>query len=221
MFGIKRSSVKDLELKLPFDEIRRRARILVIDDNEKAFPVELLRKEGYNVEYWQTIAKLKDLAPGEYDVIVLDIVGVAQSLSEEDGLGVLEYLKKTNPAQLVIAYSGKKYDLSQGKFWRLADDFLGKPSDLLTCKDKIDSLLKAYFTPLRYWTEIERILKDTGISDSHLKKMERTMLSGITKGKAPPPRVISSYVTIGEDSLEIVNVLLKIIVKFFIPLPNP
>jgi len=216
MFWKKRASKKDLELRLPFDEIRKRARILVIDDDVKAFPYELLRKEGYNVQYWPKIEKLKDFVPGEYDVIILDIVGVAQALSEKDGLGVLEYLKKSNPAQLVIAYSGKKYDLSQGKFWRLADDFLGKPSDLITCKEKIDSLLKTHFTPQRYWLEVEKILKDTGISEQDLKKVESVMLSVLTKGKTPSLEVIKSYVKLGEQSLEIMEVLMKIIMRFFV-----
>lgn len=218
MFWLRESSKKDLELKLSFDEIRKRAKIVVIDDDEKAFPYKLLQKEGYNIQYWPRVDRLKELEAGEYDLIVLDIFGVAKTISTTDGLGVLEHLKKHNPAQLIIAYSGQKYDLTQANFWRLADDHLGKPSDLITCKEKIDALLKAHFTPQRYWAEVEKILKGAGISDQQLKKFEKKILPTLTAGKSPSLKNIESYVTIGSQSLAIINTLLQIIMRFFTPI---
>lgn len=36
----------------PISELRKRTRILVIDDDSNAFPVALLKKEGYAIDYW-------------------------------------------------------------------------------------------------------------------------------------------------------------------------
>ena len=44
------NTIKNLEPKIPFEEIRKRARILVIDDDEQAFPYKLIEKEGYNIQ---------------------------------------------------------------------------------------------------------------------------------------------------------------------------
>src|ERR1041385_4826910 len=112
MGWFRQDSIKDISLRLPFEEIRKKARIVVIDDDESAFPYELLQKEGYNVSYWPRIEKLKELESGEYDLIILDIAGVTdKTISLTDGAGVLMHLKRRNPAQLIIAYSGQKFDL--------------------------------------------------------------------------------------------------------------
>ena len=51
--------------RLPLDELRRRARIVVIDDDPHAFPSEILREEGYNIDDWtevKSVSKLEDAA---------------------------------------------------------------------------------------------------------------------------------------------------------------
>jgi len=216
MFWNKSYSIKNLDIKLPFEEIRKRARIIVIDDDKSAFPYELLQKEGYNVTYWSKIEKLRELESGEFDLIVLDISGVAdKSISLTDGAGILSHLKKCNPAQLIIAYSGQKYDLSKKDFYNLADDFLGKPSDLITCKDKIDSLLRNHFTPQHYWSEVEKILKATGISTNRLKELERQIISSLQKGQNVSLDDIKIYTGVSADAFTILGVLFQILGRFF------
>jgi hypothetical protein len=105
MFGLRQKTFEQVKLELPFNEIRKRARILVINDDKEAFPYNLMQKEGYNVQYWQKVENLHDLENGEFDIIVLDIFGVATAeMSTNNGLGILEHLKKHNPAQLVSVH---------------------------------------------------------------------------------------------------------------------
>jgi DNA-binding response OmpR family regulator len=175
-----RSYLKDLNLTLPLSQARKIARILVVDDDEKSFPYKLPEKEGYNVRYIPQIETLKELEAGEYDIIVLDIYGVSsEELSTTDGLGIIQHLKKYNPAQLIIAYSGQKYDPNQAEFWKLADDYLGKPSPLITCKQKIDDLLKRHFTPMFYWNTLSSILRDEGVSPDRIRKLEAILVKDI------------------------------------------
>jgi len=86
----------------PVAELRRRTRILVIDDDPHSFPFDTLRREGYAIDYWAKVENLQTLEEGRYDIIFLDIQGVAQEYSKEDGLGVLEHLKQANPSQMGI-----------------------------------------------------------------------------------------------------------------------
>ena len=217
MFGFKKiRTLRDVEIKLPFSETRKRARILVIDDDEQAFPYELLRKEGYNVTYWPRVENIKDLESGEYDVIILDIRGVAdKSISKTDGLGILEHLKSYNPSQLIIAYSGQKFDLSHERFWKLADDYLGKPSPLITCKEKIDALLKNHFSPLHYWVVIENLLKESGASEINIRKFEDALVKSLKTGTSPKIESILPYVTFGHHSLALINSLISIILRLY------
>jgi len=216
MLGITKKTFQDLRLQLPLSEIRKRARILVIDDDEQAFPSALLLREGYNVVYWPRVESLRELESGEYDLIVLDINGVASAeISTNDGLGVLDHIKKCNPAQLVIAYSGKQYDLSQSSFWRIADDFLGKPSSLITCKEKIDALLKTKFTPEHYWDEITKIIIESGVSQRNIRKFESQIVSTIKRQKVVTTETIERQLSIAHHTAAIIGVLLQIIYRFY------
>jgi CheY-like chemotaxis protein len=216
MFWIKKNKIEDLEIQVPFDEIRKRARILVIDDDEQAFPCKLLKKEGYNVEYWPIIERLRDLETAEYDLIVLDIFGIAsKEVSKNDGIGVLEHIKKSNPAQLVIAYSGQKYDLSQASFWRLADDYLGKPSSLIDCKEKIDELLKKFFTPKHYWNALENVLISSGVSNKKVRNFESNIVKSVQKGSLPSVDSIEHSLAIAHHSAAFVSAMIHIIDRFY------
>ena len=187
--------MKDIDFRIPFEEIRRKARIVVIDDDKKTFPYELLQKEGYTITYWPKMERIIDLESGMFDLIILDISGVAYNLSypsdkplwkiTKDGFGLLQHLKLYNPVQLIIAFSGT-HDLSQADFGKFADDYQTKPMDLLSWKEKIDVLLKSRFTPQRYWGEIERIFKSEGVSDKELKEIEQKLISSLQTGKAFP-----------------------------------
>src|SRR5258706_2594560 len=90
--------------ELSIDESRKRARILVIDDQKFAY-LELFKRDGYNIDKWEDVTDLQKLESGYYDVILLDIQGVARDISSDQRLGLLKHLHKVSPAQIVIAYS--------------------------------------------------------------------------------------------------------------------
>lgn len=127
------------------EEIRRRARILVIDD----LPFEylgLFRRDGYTLEHWNDVERLNQLESGEFDIIILDISGVGKAISADEGLGVLRHIKKTNPTQIVIACSAQSFSLKYKEFFDLADAALEKSTDYVDFKNKIDDLLLRRFS---------------------------------------------------------------------------
>lgn len=127
---------------LSFPELKKRTRIVVIDDDPNSFPIEILQKEGYAIEQWLDIQELSKLDDGFYDIIFLDIQGVGLAYSDQEGLGILEHIKQSNPGQIVVAFSGQSFDLSKTKFWNIADDALCKPVQAAKCKQVIDDLIK-------------------------------------------------------------------------------
>lgn len=209
-----KKTLKDLNLHITLSQARKIARILIVDDDEQAFPYKLLQKEGYNVSYLSKINNLKDLEAGEYDIIVLDIHGVASSeLSGTDGLGIIQYLKKYNPAQLIIAYSGVKFDPNQADFWKLADDYLGKPSPLITCKEKIDELLTRSFSPTFYWNLICNILRQEGVSHRNILKCEAFITKEIESGQNPTLANIEKILNVSRTTAGIVSTVAGIIYR--------
>ena len=201
---------------LSHDEIRKRARILVIDDDQKAFPVELLRNEGYTVEYWESVKNLKALETGEYDLIVLDIQGIATpQQSKTDGIGILEHIKQYNPAQLVIAYSAKRYDFSHSTFWKLADDYLGKPSSLIACKQRIDDLLFTRFSAAYYWGVLKDLLIKQEVSSKDIAKFEKVVLKRAEKRQALTKQELADMLKLTKDGLTIATTVVGLIFKLF------
>lgn len=143
----KYSSLNEVTIKYSFDELKTNLKIIVIDDDD-IFPVDGFREFGYSVESWKKLdhAKLKQLYQGDFDIIILDIYGVAQDIAAKDGFDVLVEIKSKNPSQVVVAYSGQSFDFSKNKFWELADDKLGKPTPFIGTQSLIDNLIEKTFS---------------------------------------------------------------------------
>ena len=75
--------------QLQFDEIKKRSRLLVVDDND--FPYEaLFKRDGYNLEKWSDIDDLPKIESNYYDILLLDMQGIGRQQSIQQGLGILE-----------------------------------------------------------------------------------------------------------------------------------
>lgn len=104
-------------------EVVRRARILVIDDG--AFPYkQLFERDGYTIQQWPDVTDLPALETGEFDLILLDLVGVGLAESADEGFGLLRHIRQTSSAQIVIAYSNADLSLKYQPFFRDADAVL-------------------------------------------------------------------------------------------------
>ena len=120
---------------------RKNARVLVIDDQEWPYQ-DLLQRDGYHIERWPEVRNLSQLTDGHYNLILLDIQGVGLAESQRlQGLGILEHIKSTNPAQSVIVYSSKSQKPSANKYLSMADKVFDKADQYTDFKSEIDSLI--------------------------------------------------------------------------------
>jgi len=164
----------------PLDEIKKRARIVVIDDNE--FPyAKLFKSDGYNLDKWKDVDDLPKLESGYYDLILLDMHGVGLKQSAEQGHGILKHLRKVCPAQIVIAYSNADWSLKFQEFFDLADNKLDKRQDYVDFKRAVDDQLKARFSMGFYVSRVGNILRASNIDEAKLAKAcEKSILSNDT-----------------------------------------
>ena len=210
----KNEDLSNIQPTLDFDELKRRIRLLVIDD-EKTFPTELFISNGYFVEQWEKVKDFNKLLKGDYDIIILDIMGVAKEYSEDDGLGVLEAIKRENPSQIIVAYSGGSFDISKQRFWDLADEKIAKPSDFLKIKGTIDNLIKKKFTPERYISTLMSLLNASNVSKRDITKIEGD-ISNLLKGdKKKDATEIFKSIANNSGTLEKLISLTNTILKFF------
>jgi two-component SAPR family response regulator len=181
MFGWlwKQKPVTTLGRTIDLAALRKRVKIVVIDDDKNAFPTKELQAEGFSIEYWPRVQSIERLENGDFDIIVLDIAGVAKKFSEKDGLGILEQLKNANPSQIVVAFSGQTFDIDKTRFFKLADDTLAKPVDVLKCKQVLDQLIQTKYTVNGLWTAIVALLKKNGVSDRAVRELEGKLVNAI------------------------------------------
>jgi len=181
----KKKRIDSLPFNVPSSELKRKTKIVVIDDEEDSFPYRLLQNDGYTIEWWEKVdsAKLQRLENGDFDIIILDIMGVAdRELSSTDGIGVLKRIKSVNKHQVVVAFSGQSYDLSKTEFWKLADDALSKPVTLIQCKELLDNLIANKININNYWNAIRDLLVVNGIPQKSINQIE-TELVNVLEGE--------------------------------------
>ena len=160
------------------DEIRKRSRILVIDDEDFLY-FDLFERNGYNIRKWNDIEDLEKLVNAEYDVILLDIQGIGKDFSPEQGLGVLKYIKEKDPTQIVVAYSAADYFLKYQDFFHIADDTLDKTSDFFVFKTKVDNLLKRRHSMSFYIEKVASKFDEIMLDKEKLAKVTQdAILSG-------------------------------------------
>ncbi len=185
-----------------FEEIKKRSRLLVIDD--KDFPyLSLFKKEGYLMDKWSDIKELTKLEKSFYDIILLDIQGVGTQISAEQGLGVLKHLKKVSPTQMILAYSDAEWSLKYQEFFDLADSKLPKSADYGDFKRIIDQFLKRRFT-LEYY--VEKIHEVSKLSADDYLDLEANARKAIFKASSDDLR---SYLHSKSDDLETIKKVLS------------
>jgi len=169
--------------KIPFDEIKKRSKVLVIDDNEFKY-LELFKNDGYTIEKWNDIDDLSKLETGYYDIIFLDIQGVGKAISSEQGLGVLKHIKKENPAQIVIVYSDADYSLKFQDSFKKANDTIQKGSDYVEYKEKMDEYLKLRFSKKFYIDQATILLMNSGVNSISEEKLRKIVEKSIDKNNS-------------------------------------
>lgn len=129
------------------EDVRKRAQILIIDDQEWPHQKQL-EADRFHVTRWFDVEDTDSLTNGSYALVLLDINGVGLMHSpERQGIGILDHIKKKNPAQLVIVYSAQPQAVGDAVTLSRADAVIDKGSSYFEFRDKIDSLLLRRASP--------------------------------------------------------------------------
>lgn len=171
------------EYHFDFESAKKVCRILVIDDDPQALPMDELVKSGYNISQEEEVdvhlmARCED---EHYDVILLDYIGVApESITPDDGFGVFDRIRSANSSQYIIAISGQTFDISRTEYFKNANDWLKKPTDLIKTKEKLDKSIRRCFNRNMLLDDIRSILRNEGVSDSDVEKVLRYLRKTLT-----------------------------------------
>ena len=188
---------------LSIEQIRGRARILIVDDQPFVY-AELFRRDGYNVEHWLDVHRLNDLTQAVYDIVVLDISDIGMAISADGGLGVLRHIKDRNPTQIVVAYSAKAWELKYKGLFDRADAAIDKSVDYVDMKAKLDELLVKKFSLGFYLDRVSDVARADGADSVKLRAAaERAIMRGDS-------RLLERYARQHVTDVEAANTILQV-----------
>jgi CheY-like chemotaxis protein len=167
------------------EEARKKARLLVIDDHAVPF-LKLFTENGYHMERWNKVENLSQLTDGHFDLILLDMHGVGLRESpQQQGLGILRHIKRSNPTQLVVAYSAQTWNPSDSEFFSLADAALDKTDEFVEFKEVVDTLLMKRYSPGHFIALMNEMLADQAIlAPKAVSKAAKALRTGNTASLA-------------------------------------
>lgn len=138
---------------MPREELLRRSRILVVDD-ERPDLIDDLQRSHFAVEYEPDIRaeNLSDkLDSNLYDLVLLDFGQVGEDIGKEQGLSILRHIKRVNPAVVVLAYTSKALGTEHAEFYRLADGVLPKDAGIADSMRRIEEALQKAHSIENIW----------------------------------------------------------------------
>lgn len=146
-----KKSIDEVKILLSRDELLRKSRLLVIDD-ERPDIVDDLKKARFSVDYESDITRDNmNILESTYDLILLDYGNVGKSFGVDEGLSLLKHIKRINPSVVVIAYTSKALNSDQSDFFRLSNGVLNKDAGIADSLEKIEDGLKEALSTRNLW----------------------------------------------------------------------
>lgn len=157
-----------------FDKVKYKVRIAFVDDEEITH-IGRLQRDGYKITQYEDIENIDEFIAKKYDVLILDIQGVGQYVSETtEGWGILKYLKSSCPHLVVIIFTGADWSIAKYKdLADTADDFISKDLEFLDFKSKLDSAIRKAFSPKFHFDIFKKHISQEISDEEAVKKIER------------------------------------------------
>jgi CheY-like chemotaxis protein len=196
-----KKSIHDVKINLSREEILRRSRILIVDD-EKPEIINDLKKARFSVDYEPDInnENMNIIDQSTYDLILLDFGNVGKSFGADEGLSLLRHIKRVNPAIIVLSYTSKALPIAHADFYRHSDGVLAKDAGIADSLEKIEEGLKKAHSIENVWlglitlagiapeSEEDKKFQDLLVSGFHskrkLKTFKQNMLLLLDNGNA-------------------------------------
>lgn len=158
---------------------RYETRIAIIDDQNIAL-IPRIKKHNFNITHFKDVENVSDLL--KFKIIVCDIQGVGKSFgSKFEGAHLISEIKKEYPLKYVIAFSGKSFDPTYNKFFKMCDDVMQKGSDINEWVNCLDLAIKNYLNPIYNWESARKTLLERNVSLDEIVKLEQAFINTIIR----------------------------------------
>jgi len=176
-----KKNIDELTLKLPREELVRRSRILVVDD-EKPDLIEDLVNLGFAVNFLEDITteNASKIESAIYDLILLDFGNVGKTFGDNEGLDLLRHIKRVAPSIVVLTYTSKALGTEHAEFYRQADGTLAKDAGIGDSVKKIEEALERAHSISHVWSSLLKSLNIAQHSPEDIK-LQDMYVRGLAK----------------------------------------
>lgn len=160
-------------------KVKQTAKIAIVDDNPGDFPIDYLRRAGFQVDQFTQISLAETDKLAHYDVVFLDIVGVVPEDKRAGGLELIRRIRVMENRPSVIAVSGKKFDPTVTDFFKQADDVMRKPISENECEEHITDVLEQRLSPCRAAKDLDAMLSSSKLSSDEYSAIVKEVIAYI------------------------------------------
>jgi DNA-binding NarL/FixJ family response regulator len=155
----KKKEISSLQPTLPREELIRRSRVLIVDDEEPEL-IRDLKAAHFSVDYLEDMHRdnMHGIDRSIYDLVLLDFGKVGSNFGSEEGLSLLKHIKRVNPAIIVLTYTSKALGTEHAEFYRLADGVLAKDAGISESMEKIEEGLRKAHSFQHLWPALLKVL---------------------------------------------------------------
>ncbi len=200
----KYTNALELINKKNITELRKRVKVLVVDDSDDDL-YEVLKERQYEVFYKNDMTYAIEAEP--FDIVLLDIRGVATRLkSNMEGFALACEIKKAYPMKKVCCYSASVHkEISEMLADKKIDAFFQKDIEIDKVAEKVDGLIMAFVDYEKQWDVLYHELRNNGVSDEDIRDIREAYLESFKTGN------MSNFNNITIEKLKNGTVLLNIV----------
>lgn len=149
--GIKARFVGFFKKKpLELEEIKKRAQILLVDNEPLESLMSNIRQAGWNVKQLREIENLDSEVLKNADIIFVDYKDVGAILTPtEEGIGLLKVLKRKYTDKHIIFFSGYAGFIPGHEFHDIADGWIQKNADPYIYIERIEEAAREIYDKRR------------------------------------------------------------------------
>jgi hypothetical protein len=193
---------------LSLDQIKKIAKILIVDDNKPDELMAHFRKEGWAVNHLPDIDAMQNKQLMKTHIVCLDIMGVGKLLGLNNGLELAGEIKKIYPEKKIILYSTLAQHDIFNECVDVVDRRLKKESSLLPFSSAVQELSKIALNwedaLIHSYNKISPIIGNSTTYDQFKKAVSKSTKNGEINADA-----LEKSLKIGKGVVDIVVPLIK------------
>ncbi|WP_321347483.1 hypothetical protein [Halopseudomonas oceani] len=150
--------------------ILKKRKVAIIDDQPENYPVDYLRRSGFNISVYEEVSLSNYYFIDSYDLVFLDITNVVKEDPKRGGFELIKRIRSEMNGIVIIGVSSKRFDPTLTEFFRLADETAKTPISEKDCEELLLGALEKYYSPIHISGKIDELLNDSMLSQKHHKK---------------------------------------------------